>query len=116
VPGSTLVLDDRNGCTQSGRRAPGILDRTAPDGSFSLDLGRVSCSLPLRLWWSSGRVVTRDVYAVKDASREDWNQQVPDQSTSYFFCATSTTGFSTVRVGAIYSFSEQTINMSSSNR
>ena len=112
--GATLVLDNVNGCTCTQSNQPGHpSDRTAPDGSFSLDL--VSCELFDSLAVAviePERVVTNGVYAVKDAKREDWNQQVPDQSTAYFFCATSTTGFSTVRVGSIYSFSEQTVNSS----
>jgi hypothetical protein len=108
--GTTLVLDDVNGCTCHQGDEPGHpSDRTTPDGSFSLDL--VSCELFDSLAVvivEPDRVVTRDVYAVKDAQREDWNQQVPDQSTSYFFCATST-GFTTVRVGSAYSFSPVTL-------
>ena len=111
--GSTLVLDDLNGCTCNQGEKPGHpTDRTAPDGSFSLDL--VSCDLFDSLAIVTvypDRVVTRDVYAVKDAQREDWNQQVPDQSTSYFFCATST-GFTTMRIGAVYSFSDKPVMMS----
>lgn len=113
--GDLLVLGATNGCTCSQAEEPGHpSDRTAPNGTFSLDL--VSCELFDSLAVAivePDRVVTRDVYAVKDAQRADWNRPVPNEGTSYFFCATSTTGFSSVQVGSIYSFSEQTINMSS---
>lgn len=112
--GALLVLDEANGCLCGQGEEPGHpSDRTAPDGSFSLDL--VSCELFDSLTLAvvePTRVVTRDVYAVKDAHREDWNRPVPNEGTSYFFCATSSTGFSTVQVGAIYSFTETTVNMS----
>ncbi len=112
--GGTLVLDKINGCTCYQQREPGHpSDVTAADGTFTLDL--VSCelfdSLAVAVVEPTG-VTTRDRVAVKDAQREDWNQQVPNQNTSYFFCATSTTGFSTVQIGAIYSFSDYTMTMS----
>lgn len=111
--GDLLVLDETNGCTCNQGEEPGHpSDRTAPNGTFSLDL--VSCevfdSLAVAVVEPT-RVVTHDVYAVKDAHREDWNRPVPNEGTSYFFCATSSTGFSTVQVGAIYSFAEQTVKM-----
>jgi len=115
--GGLLVLDDLNGCTCNQGDEPGHpSDRTSIDGSFAIDL--VSCELFDSLAVAvvePDRVVTRDVYAVKDARQEDWNQQVPNQGTSYFFCATST-GFSTVRIGSVYSFSEGTITMSPESR
>jgi hypothetical protein len=111
--GELLVLDDLNGCTCNQGDEPGHpSDRTKPDGSFSLDL--VSCELFDSLTVAvvePARVIMGSSYAVKDARQEDWNQQVPDPGTSYFFCATST-GFSTVRIGSVYSFSEETITMS----
>lgn len=114
--GSMLVLDDLNGCTCNQGEKPGHpSDQTAPDGSFSLDL--VSCevfdSLAVVTVYPD-HAVTRDVYAVKDAQRSDWNQQVPDQSTSYFFCATST-GFTTARIGTVYAFSNRTVMTSDSS-
>lgn len=112
--GGTLILDPFNGCTCYQQREPGHpSDVTAADGSFTLDL--VSCDLFDSLavaMVEPTRVITRDVVAVRDAQHEDWNQQVPDQSTSYFFCATSTTGFSTVRIGAVYTFSDHAVTMS----
>jgi hypothetical protein len=107
-----LVLDDINGCTCYQQREPGHpTDMTAPDGSFTLDL--VSCELFDSLAVAvvqSDRVITKNVVAVKDAQQQDWHQQVPDQGTSYFFCAT-TTGYSTVRIGTVYSFNEYTMTM-----
>lgn len=112
--GELLVLDDINGCTCYQQSEPGHpSDRTAPDGSFSLDL--VSCevfdSLAVAVV-EPDRVITKNVVAVKDAQQQDWNRPVPDQGTSYFFCATSTTGFSTIQIGAIYTFSDYTVTMS----
>ena len=54
------------------------------------------------------RAIIREAFAVKDAQQQDWNQQIPDQGTSYFYCATST-GYSTARIGMVYSFSERTV-------
>jgi hypothetical protein len=110
-----LVLDRVNGCTCSQGDRPGTpTSATNSDGFFSLDL--VSCelfpSLTVAVVEPTGPVMTRQTVAVKDAQQQDWNEQVPDQGTSYFFCVTSTNGFSTLHVGTIYSFSEQTINMS----
>ena len=87
--GSTLLLDDVNGCTCYQSDQPGHpSDRTGPDGSFSLDL--VSCELFDSLAVAvveADRVTMGSPYAVKDARQEDWNQRVSDPSTSYFFCA-----------------------------
>jgi hypothetical protein len=113
-----LVLDDVNGCLCSqGERVGTPTAVTSDDGSFSLDL--ISCelfaSLAVATVEPTGPVITDQVVAVKDARAQDWTEQVPNQGTSYFFCATSATGFSTLQVGTIYSFAEKTINMSSSN-
>ncbi len=112
--GEVLVLDESNGCTCNQSEESGHpSDRTKPDGTFSLDL--VSCDVFENLAVAvvePNRVQTSDAYAVKDAHREDWNRPVPSEGTSYFFCATSSTGLSTIQIGAIYSFTETTVTMS----
>ena len=115
--GELLVLDERNGCARDQSEEPGQpTARTKPDGTFSLDLVSYDVfeSLAVAVV-EPNSVQTSDVYAVKDAHREDWNRPVPQEGTSYFFCATSSTGFSTIQVGAIYSFSEQTVTMTQGN-
>jgi hypothetical protein len=115
--GGYLFLDKINGCTCYQQREPGHpSDVTAADGSFTLDL--VSCELFDSLAVAvvePTRVVTRNVVAVQNAQQQDWNQQVPGQTTSYFFCATST-GFSTVRVGSVYTFSSNAVTMTPASR
>ncbi len=115
--GELVVLNAANVCACSQGNEPGHpSDRTAPDGTFSLDL--VSCerfdSLAVAVV-GPNPVVKSKAYAVQDARREDWNRPVPNEGTGYFFCATSTTGFSNVQVGSIYSFAEQTVTLSPSS-
>jgi hypothetical protein len=99
-----------NGCTCYQAKRPGKPSAvTSKDGAFSLDL--VSCetfdSLAVAVL-SPDSLVTDHVVAVSNSHEEAWTEQVPSEDKSYFFCATST-GYTTVRIGVIYSFSSQTV-------
>lgn len=85
--------------------------RTGSNGDFSINL--VSCQSFDSLAFAvlqTDTVITDDVVASSDAEKEAWKEDVPSESQGYFFCATST-GFTTVQVGWIYSFPTETVTL-----
>jgi hypothetical protein len=84
---------------------------TDANGDFSINL--VSCQSFDSLAFAvlqTDTVITDDVVSSSDAEKEAWKEDVPSESQGFFFCATST-GFTTVQVGWIYSFPSETVTL-----
>jgi len=85
--------------------------RTGANGDFSINL--VSCQAFDSLAFAviqTDTLITGDVVASSDAEKAVWKEDVPGESQGFFFCATST-GYTTVQVGWIYSFPSETVTL-----
>jgi hypothetical protein len=111
---SYVLLSEVNGCTctQTGKTGSPS-DQTAVDGGFTLDL--ISCelfdSLALAVVTPEG-FQTVEQLARKNATKEQSTQNIPSESSSFFYCSVST-GVTTVQTNWVYSFPTETITLAS---